>query len=345
MKDQMRDIDKSGYRKILLSLPEQLDDARRLAERLNPQQLRSNTPKFRQIVYCGMGGSAIAGDFLRSLLAPYSPIPITVSRDYDLPAHVGHDTLVILSSYSGSTEETLSAAQIAIERGCPLVTLSTGGKLRALTLNCSLLHIELPDGYMPRQAIAYPLIALYHVFAELFNVPHPDSDIDECVLLAEKETPRLSQPESFGQFLGPEVTLRPIAVYSSETIFPAAVRWKGQICENAKLLAFANAVPEMNHNEIMGWETANAVSPSLDAILLRDPNDHPRIRKRFDFLAGFLKSKTRVLDIEASGHSALCRLVNLIQTGDWFSYHLSLTRGIDPSPIPSINELKRFMSE
>ncbi len=340
----MQDLDKSGYRKILLSFAEQLDDARRLAERLNIEQLKSIKSSLRQIVYCGMGGSAIAGDFLRTLMGPHCPIPITVLRDYGIPAHIGRDTLVILSSYSGSTEETLSAAQLAIERGCFLVTLSTGGLLRERTKDRTLLHIELPNGYMPRQALAYPLIALYHVLTSLFEAPDIDSAIDESVRLAEKETQRLSRQEFFKALLHPPLLNQPIVIYSSEQLFPAALRWKGQICENAKLLAFANTVPEVNHNEIMGWETIIPASSSFGVILLRDPNDHPRVRKRFDFMSGFLKTRTHVFETEASGQSPLCRMVNWIQLGDWFSYHLAIARGVDPSPIRSIGELKAFMS-
>lgn len=338
----MQDLDNSGYRKILLSFAEQLDDARRLAERLNVEQLKSIKSSLRQIVYCGMGGSAIAGDFLRTLMSSHCPIPIAVLRDYEIPAYVGRDTLVILSSYSGSTEETLSAAERAIERGCHVVTLSTGGLLREWTKDRTLLHIELPNGYMPRQALAYPLIALFRVFASVFEVPDIDSAIDESVRLVEKETQRLSRQECFKELLHPTLLNQPIVIYSSEKLFPAALRWKGQISENAKLLAFANTVPEMNHNEIMGWETI--ASSTFGVILLRDPTDHPRVRKRFDFMSEFLKTRTHVFETGPSGHSPLCRMVHLIQFGDWFSYHLAIARGVDPSPIRSIDELKAFMS-
>ncbi len=337
-------VDKSGYRQVLLNFADQLADAQRLTETTATQNLQSRAPGFRNIVYCGMGGSAIAGDFIRSLFLDVAPIPITVVRDYHLPGYAGPETLVILSSYSGTTEETLSAAQDAVAKGCGIITLSTGGPLRKMTAERSLVHIELPSGYMPRQALAYPLTTLYGVLSRAFGMDGFLPAIEASIQSASKWIPRLEKPDLFSSFLEPSKLDIPIAIYSSDRILPAAVRWKGQLCENAKLHAFANALPEMNHNEIMAWEPVNSASAPLRAVLLRDEADLAQTQKRFQFTASFLRTKTSVLEFQAEGASRLERFIHLIQIGDWFSYHLAIARGLDPTPIESIGKLKAFLA-
>lgn len=326
----------TDYKQLLLRFPEQLTSA------LRSVPVLSAPPRSPQeVVYCGMGGSGIAGDICQSAFYDSGAVPFIVVKDYQIPGHVGKDSLVILSSYSGTTEETLAAGQEARRRGCMILTLSCDERITEVAGPGLIGHIPLPPGLQPRQALAYPVVGLYLTLSNLLLSKSAVMDVEEAISWTATNGQRLANPDQFDEFVkDPEAQ---ILVYSSARMFPAAVRWKGQLAENAKLHAFASPVPEMNHNEIMGWEPNSAIRQKV--ALLIDKGDHPRVQKRFEFLMSFLANRAHILVVYSHCQSLFARLLSLIYTGDWLSLHLAAARGIDPVAIQSIMDLKSYMAQ
>jgi len=348
MKDfDIEKIDQSDYYAVLVDFDRQLAEAKQIAEKALTA-LNFKPEEFRHIVITGMGGSAIAGDFVRSMFLEDSSIPILVSRDYELPGFVGNHSLVIVSSYSGNTEETISAFRFAALKGAKIISISTGGTIADLAVKNSSLHIHIPSGLQPRQAIGFSLVVLFGVISRILNYSGFAADVNEAMQWIEKKKNSFAELAESNRLiqLARQFSRVPAAVYSSEKMFPAANRLKGQICENAKLLAFANAIPEMNHNEIVGWDTIDRNSPNhFGVIFLRDAHDHTQTQRRFEILKSILEKKTHTAELWSEGTSPFTRYLSLIYIGDWLSFYLAILRKQNPTPVNIIEELKTELSK
>jgi glucose/mannose-6-phosphate isomerase len=335
-------IDRHDTRQLLADFPGQCRCAVDLAATPAAPSMRP-----RLIVVAGMGGSASGGDMLAACAADTLDVPILVHRGYGLPAAAGRDALVLAVSYSGDTAEVLSATEVALARRVPLVAVTAGGALGALAESRSLPRVTLPSGLMPRMALGYLLFPLLGVLAGCDAAVATASEVEESlqVLAAQADDLdvecRTDKNEAKRIALG--IGDRLPAVYGGPLTATAAYRWKTDLEENAKVLALAGAVPEMNHNEIEGWRGPGARERHV--LLLREEGEAPEIARRFVLLREMLgPTAGGVGEAWARGRGRLARLLSLVYTGQWASFYLAMLRGVDPWPVPMLDEVKRRLA-
>lgn len=341
-----RKLDRGGMLDAIQSFPQHLRDGWVAAADLVPEH---RVRDLQHVVVLGMGGSAIGGDLLRAYTRSVSPVPITVVRDYSVPPWVGPGTLVIASSYSGSTEETLSALADATERDAAVYAVTSGGTLLAHAQENDLPHILLPGGMQPRAALGYSFAALLRI-ADKVGLAEINDDIFERTIEAlERASQSLSDPESsLASEIADQLVARLAIVYTGPGLLePVGLRWRNQIQENAKQMAYGSVFAELNHNEIMGWERAASPLRSRTAVVvLRDPDDHPQIQKRMDATRDLISDRPAVWrEVLAEGEAPLTRMLTTLQLGDFVSYFMALRGGVDPTPVDTIQDLKRTLAE
>lgn len=312
--------------------------------------------KAKRVVILGMGGSAIGGDLLRSYVAsfPNRGVDVIVNRDYDPPS-VGKSDLLIASSYSGNTEETLTAYKATRGNAGEVLAITTGGTLGKSATSAGYKTILLPSGLQPRAALGlsfFPLLYTLAVKSELFGekiAAETRKGIDETIALLRV----LSQTygagpveENLAYTLANEINGRVPVIYSAaRRLDTVNLRWRGQIQENAKYLAFGNLIPEMNHNEINGWSHPPRLVDRFVPVFLQDREDHRRNVRRLRITRDIIGAATgHSIAVESQGRSLLARMFSLIHLGDWVSYYLAALNGVDPSPVPVIENLKRMLA-
>jgi glucose/mannose-6-phosphate isomerase len=340
-------LDRSGMYSRLTGFPDQVREALEIGR---SAPLRTRASGIRQIVLCGLGGSAIGGDLLRSYLAGELKVPFLINRHYVLPRFVGPETLVIISSYSGDTEETNAAHREALKRHARLLCITSGGTTARLALRARSPLITLPGGFPPRAALGYSFFPLLIALIRMGAIRKRDRDLRETLTLLEESVPLYSAPDSPDNLaweLAQKLQRRISVIYSSTERFDAvSTRWRGQIAENAKALAFGNVIPEMNHNELVGWEVLRDQMREMQVIFLRDRSDHPRVQRRIDITRDLLRDRTpHVTEVWSQGRSLLARIFSLIVLGDWSSFYLSLLHGVDPTPVLAIDYLKTELAK
>lgn len=343
----MYEADTMGMLQALWELPEQCVRAWELG-------LEAVAPfmgEVRQVVVTGLGGSAIGGDFLRVYAAKMADIPVVVNRDYVLPRFVGPHTLVFAVSYSGNTEETLSAYQMAREKGATVVAITSGGKLAETASQEGVTVVKVPGGLAPRAATGYLFLPTLAIMQRMGLVPDAGGEVAELVevlrVLREKLRPEVPQGENVAKQLAANMYLRiPVIWGTSGTSEVAAQRWKGQINENAKAPAYWNVFPELNHNELVGFEFPTELLRKLYVVILRDPQDHPRVQKRFSITREIMeKAVAGVTEVEALGQGLLARMYSLVYIGDYASVYLAMLYGVDPGPVRVIDQLKARLAQ
>lgn len=339
--------DNSGMFDVISNFAEQVKEAENIGNNISvSDELKSA----KNIIISGLGGSAIGGDLLRSVLWYESKIPIYVNRNYRLPAFADENTLVIISSYSGNTEESLSAYDDAKKRNCKMICISSGGNLSVLAENDKLLLIKTPKGYQPRAALAYSFFPLLILMTKLGIIKDKGREISDIIkrVLKRRESYRIPD-EGINNALKIASYLQgtiPILYSSTDLLDIVNLRWRGQFNENAKTLAFGNYLPEMNHNEIVGWQENPALLKYYSVIAFRDKDDYPQILKRIDITLEIVAPQSALsVELEGEGISKLERIFDLIYLGDWVSFYLAILNKIDPTPVEKINFLKNKLSE
>ncbi len=342
-------LDPDGMYKAIVDFPDQIRRAVEIG-----RGIKTNAARFeniKNIVLCGMGGSAIGGDLVRSLLYDSLPLPMHICRDYHLPRFAGSDTLVVASSYSGSTEETLSAVDEALSRKCRFFALTTGGKLGKICEERSLPMAQLPTGLQPRAALGYSFVPLMLFFNKLGLSPYTADDFSDLADFLERKKENYAAETISEDNPTKQLALQlygriPIIYSGPELTDAVATRFKGQICENAKMPAFANQFPEFNHNELVGWKIINPFRDYLRVIILRDEEDHNRVKARMDIVGELIeKEEVTVIEIESDGANRLQRMMSLIQFGDFTSFYLAILNKVDPTPVAVIDFLKTALAE
>lgn len=305
--------------------------------------------RIKNIILAGMGGSAIGGDLIRSLIRNESKIPFEIHRNYGLPSYANNETLLICSSYSGTTEETISSYKEGVKRGCRIIVVTTGGELADLARQADVRRAIIPSGFPPRTALGYSFTVNLVIFGMLEICRDYCADLAESAGLLENQN-RVYGYESADNFA--LATARsisgkvPIIYAGADLLDTVALRFKGQICENAKQLAFCNVFPEFNHNELVGWQLPSGLNTRYVVMILRDKDDNPQTIRRMRIIEQILAEKRiEIISLEGSGRSPLARMLSLIQLGDYCSYYLALLNGVDPTPIDVINYLKRKLAE
>lgn len=343
--EEIRRIDAEGMFEEIKNFPSQWTQGREGA--LNAELAEVTLDGINHVVIIGMGGSAIGGDLFRTLARDTIQIPVQVSRSYSLPAYVGPNTLVIASSYSGNTEESLSALQVALDRGATIACITTGGKVQEVAEANGLPFVQMPGGKQPRAALGFSLTALLTLVERLglFRLD-PEVWLETHNLL--QDSAAAYSNLNGNQALDLANRLQPLlpVVYSAEGIMEAVnVRWRTQIHENSKMIAYGNFFPELNHNEIMGWEHPGQMFGKIGVVVLKDQEDHPQVQRRISITADLLRDRAGDwIEIESNGTSKLSRMMSLVHLGDWVSLYLSILNKVDPTPVGLIGMLKDELS-
>lgn len=346
----MQSLDPEDMYGHIHDFPEQMESARGIGETWKVD--KNQFVDVRNIVLAGMGGSAIGGDLLQSYLQNRLQIPFQVCRSYNLPEYVDDETLVIISSYSGNTEETLAMFADALERSAMLACVTTGGQVAEIADREGIVCARTPGGLQPRAALAYSFIPLLGLFETLGLVGEAAPDVSETILYLKDARKQLARETGAGGNLAKTLAIFcqekvPLVYAGAGLLDPVAVRWRGQMSENGKSLAYSNTFPEMNHNELVGWShLTEEQKDDFAVILLRDEEDSPRIKLRMDLFARLLIDKSvTVKDVASSGANRLARLFSLVQLGDFVSYYLSALNKVDPTPVEAIESLKLELAQ
>jgi glucose/mannose-6-phosphate isomerase len=297
------------------------------------------------IVVCGMGGSGIAADVARSLHGPSSRVPVTSCKGYALPAASDARTLVLAVSFSGNTEETLAVFDEAAARGCAVVSVGSGGALAERAAAGGRAHVAIPsDVEVPRAALGYLAGAILGIVEAAGVGPPMAADVDKAAALADDLAARLGPgcplPENESKDLALWLAGRTPVIWGSEGVAEAAaLRWKNQFNENAKVPAFCSVLPELDHNEVEGWGPGTGIAFGL--IVLRHDNEHPRIGQRVEASLDVVReSGLSVRQVWAEGTTPAEGLFSLMAKADFASVYLAVLRGVDPTPVPVLMGLK-----
>ena len=300
----------------------------------------------RNVTISGMGGSAIGGSLVQALAEPECPIPIAVNRDYDLPGYVDENTLVIASSYSGNTEETLSALDQALNAGAKIIALTTNGKLAKIAADQGFPTVSFDYDAQPRAALGYSFTLLLGIFVKLSLLGDQTSNINEAIDTLRRMQTTIGEDipseRNPAKDLAIQSTGKTPTIYGAGIMKPVAQRWKGQFNENAKTWAAFDEMPELNHNSVVGYEGPEHLKDSAFVVMLQSSIEGERIHQRFDVTASLL-SQARISHavVKAWGESPLTQMLSAIHLGDYVSYYRAAINGVDPTPIPSIDHLKQ----
>ncbi|MFA6598556.1 MAG: bifunctional phosphoglucose/phosphomannose isomerase [Ignavibacteriaceae bacterium] len=306
-----------------------------------------DTSKIKNIIVSGLGGSAISGDLMVNFLQNEIKLPIQVNRNYSLPNYADHSTLILVSSYSGNTEETISVLNEALSRKCQIVCLTTGGRIKEIADKEKLPVVNLLKGFQPRYSLGLSFFSLLKVLQLLKLVTTTQGIIDQVISLWKKRGEEYSSENNYAyQAAEKLIGFLPIIYSTADLTSAVGNRFKCQINENSKLHAFHNTFPELNHNEIIGWETYDERIAKLKAFFIEEATSHPQIKKRFAITGELLtKAGVEIIPLGSSEKTFQERLLDLIYLTDWISYYLAIQRGKDPSEIDNIHLLKKRLSE
>jgi glucose/mannose-6-phosphate isomerase len=338
-REAIAQVDTSGQLNDVLALPEHLRDALWRVESAIMNEW--DTPG--GLVVAGMGGSAIGGALAAAALGDHASRPIFVTRAYGLPPWTTPETTVLCASYSGNTEETLACYESAAALGAQRVVVTTGGRLAELARADRVPVIPLPGGFQPRVAVAYMTVAALEVAALCGAGPRLTSEIDVAASHTEQLVAEWG-PDAPEDSLAKEIARgllgsAPVVAGAGLTI-PIAYRWKTQINENAKLPCFAHELPELDHNELVGWEGAPDVG-RFAAVFLDDCDAHPRVKARMELTERLIAdSATACFHVETRGQTTMERVISLVLLGDLVSLYLAVLRGVDPGPVRVLEQLK-----
>ncbi len=324
---------------LIKKLPDEIEEA-----------LMFDLPDFsnvENIIFGGMGGSGISGDLVASFFFD-SKLPLFSVHDYRLPGFAGEDTLVIVTSYSGNTEEALSIYSDARNRGCKILAISSNGKLQEMAEADGVPFVKIPEGFPPRTALGWLFVPSFLTVAKIVNGDEGKYR-DELKKVAEylrNLQQKFEDIDSMAHDLANKFYLRIPVIYSSTRFYPTIFRWKTQINENAKAFAHVAELPEMDHNEITGLIEPEDLVEYLWVVFIEDQDDNDRVKIRIKETEELIRDSVMGTTIvKTQGESLLERLFYIIYLGDYISYFLAINYNQDPIAIPRIDELKRRLSK
>jgi glucose/mannose-6-phosphate isomerase len=345
--EDIKQIDPKGMYQWIKDFPKQIEESVRIGKEA---KIKLNVKGVQNIVLTGLGGSAIGGDLLRSYLVKELDIPFTVNRYYTLPEFVGRNTLVIVSSYSGNTEETISAHKEAMKRKARILCISTGGETARMAKKFKQPWIQIPPGLSPRAALGYSFFPLLVVLSRLGFIKPKDRDIKETIQLLKIKSLSFGNPESPENAplkLAERLKGKLPVIYSpAEHLDTVNIRWRGQIAENAKQLSSGHVLPEMNHNELVGWKVLTDLMKHMHVIFLKDFGTYKRVAIREGITKQVVSMYAgEVTEVASEGRGLLARLFSLIYFGDWVSLYLAILNNENPEPVAIIDYLKSELSK
>lgn len=325
-------------KQLVASFPAQLQEALIIG-----QSYRFHTAKqpFTQVVLTGLGGSGIGGSIVQDYVSGSMKIPFLVNKDYALPAFVGKESLVIVSSYSGNTEETLSALKQALKKQATVVCITSGGKVAEICRKKKLDCILLPAGMPPRSCLGYSLTQVLFVLAHFGLIKNDfQKELTASVKLLQKEVKAIQQQ---ARTLARKLQGKTPILYAASGFEGVAIRFRQQINENAKMLAWHHVIPEMNHNELVGWKDKDNTRA---VVLLRNEQDYVRSQLRMEINKKIFKKYTpHIIELWSKGGSYLERAFYMIHLTDWASVYLAALRGVDDTEVKVIDFLKSELAK
>lgn len=323
---------------LIQNFSKQLTEAVAIGEKAS---LHNSKSEIRNVLITGLGGSGIGGTIIAEVVASQCPVSITVNKDYFLPAFVNEHTLVIVSSYSGNTEETTQAMDEAIQRKAKIVCITSGGKVEETAKQQNIDHIIIPGGNPPRACLAYSLTQLFYVlnFFKLINADFKAQLKSAIDLIVKEESFIKAEAEQVAEFLDKKIPV----IYAVDGYQGVATRFRQQINENSKRLCWHHILPEMNHNELVGWAGG---WDDIAVVLLRNKSDYSRTQTRIEISKEvFVKHTPHVREIWSKGNSQLEQSIFLIHLTDWVSWYLADINHTDAMEINVINHLKGELSK
>jgi glucose/mannose-6-phosphate isomerase len=325
--------------KMVQRFQEQLTEALQIAQTV---KINKHSAPLRSVFISGLGGSGIGGSYVQYLLADECKLPVVVNKGYDMPAWVNKHTLAICSSYSGNTEETLEVFEQLLGTGAKIVVISSGGKLIELAKKHGFDYVKVPDNWSsPRACLGFSVVAQLAVFkGAKLTTGKPLAQVKSAITLLNKNQKDIQKNAlKMASFLGTKIPI----IYSADRFEPIAIRWRQQINENAKMLCWHHVLPEMNHNELVGWREEQ---PGVAVIWLRNDDDYLRTKIRTDITKGVVEHfASTSFEVWSKGKSPIEKALYLTNLGDWLSVYLSQARGVDPVEIKVINFLKEELSK
>ncbi len=343
--DGMQALDTEGMYAYIDQLPEQLRQAWELGLRLPLQKMED----IRQVVIAGMGGSAIGGDLVMACGAENLRVPVVLHRNYGLPGWArGPETLVICSSHSGQTEETLEAFEAARAAGCRILTLSTGGALQARAAEAGLPSWTFEHAGQPRSAVGFSFGLLLAAFFRLGLLPDPDAELTAAVsdMQAQRESLRMETPthQNPAKRMAGQLVGRIPVILGADALAPVARRWKGQASELAKAWGQFEELPEADHNTLAGLLNPEEALSRLAVVFLQGESVHPRNQKRLQLTRQMMTAEGLFTDsYQALGAGKLAQQWTALQFGDYTMFYLAAAYGMDPTPVEALVHLKAVM--
>ena len=299
--------------------------------------------KFTSIVVTGLGGSAISGDLMANFLGNELTVPYFVNRNYNLPPFADKETLLIVSSYSGNTEETISVFNEGLAKGCSIICCTTGGKIGKIAADKKIPVVNVQPGFQPRYSLGLSFFSLLKILQELNVISSQEEVVSKIIKMWKGNGINFSKEENKALVTAKELVGFIPVIYSAVDVTSAAgYRMKCQFNENAKLHAFHGIIPELNHNEIIGWESFLDKQFNAKLIMIMDKSYHAQITKRFQISASLINCEK--IYLESQEEEFKLRIMDLVYLGDWITYYLALVRGYDPSEIDNINTLKEKLA-
>jgi len=306
--------------------------------------------KVSKIVIIGMGGSAIGGDLISKLVASEANLPIIIHRDYDLPAFIDSKTLVIASSYSGMTEETLSSFEQALETDSKKLVITTGGKLKIMAEERNIPVFSFDYKAQPRAALPFSLLPILSFLQRLGFINDKSADVTETVEVLQKLSQRINESVSLSENPAKQLVNRlyghlPI-IYGADILSEVAHHWKTQLNENSKAWAFYEVSPELNHNAVVGYQFPPELASKIVVVLLRSAYLSKRIKRRYQLTCQLLEQANVSFQfLDGDGTSPLSQMMSLVLFGDYTSYYLAILYKTDPSPVEAIDYLKEQLKD
>ncbi|MFA5104194.1 MAG: bifunctional phosphoglucose/phosphomannose isomerase [Candidatus Margulisiibacteriota bacterium] len=342
---KIKRVDPRGMSDLICSLPEMMKKALDLASAVKYDQGK----QIKNIIFCGMGGSAISADIVLRLASNFLDVPVVVVRGYDLPNFAGKDTLVFILSYSGNTEETLSCYHAALSKGANIIAVTSGGQLEEQSIKNGHVLVKIPGDLPPRASMPYILVPVICALNELFPGHSLPEQVRESIFVLEgmKNTlgPEKLSPENPAKKTAEVLSGKfPFILGSEGGSDAAAYRWKCQLSENSKTNSCFNVFPELDHNEIVNL--AGTGSKNIYIVFLRDKSESEKMKKRINVTKKIIeKSVGGTIEIYSKGESHLARMLSLCYFGDFVSLYLAVLNGFDPMPVKPIDELKEELSK
>ncbi len=342
--NKIKEIDKAGMLEIEENFHSQLLDAKKIAEGADLKDLKAK--EFRGIALLGMGGSGFSGDIVKVLVRDEIKIPVEIVKGYNLPAYIDSRWLVIPVSYSGNTEETISATSQALERGCEILVNCSGGKLEKIAEDNQKAMIKIPSGLQPRGANGYIFFPVYLALGRIGLIDIDENNINEALDLIREKAGLYNRKT--GLDLNPAKKLAsdigdslPIIYGTDGYLSAVAYRLKCEINENSKTPCWWNEFAELNHNETVGWERLKEVTGKMVLVIFREKDEDIRMKTRIDVTAGLIKGNVSdIIEIQVEGRSKLARALSTLYLGDIASVYLAIASGVDPTPVEKIQSLK-----